>query len=127
MSSSIRAEEIPEGGRKLVKIGDIEVGIFRIHDRFYAVQNECVHQSGPVCSGKISGVLCANVTANKVKTEWLKEGEILICPWHGVEYEIITGRCFAYKDRTLRTFPVRVEDGKVIVDLKRVPNFRERF
>ena len=45
----------------------------------------------------------------------MNEGEIVACPWHGLEYHIPTGRCLAFSNIKLRTYKVLVEDGKVKV------------
>ena len=38
-----------EGTKKVVRVGEVEVGVFRIDGNFYAWQNTCPHQGGPVC------------------------------------------------------------------------------
>ena len=48
---------------------------------------------------------------------WVKEGKILNCPWHGWEYDIKTGVCLSRRSVKLPSYPVRVEDGKIIVTL----------
>jgi nitrite reductase/ring-hydroxylating ferredoxin subunit len=47
----------------------------------------------------------------------VNEGEIVACPWHGLEYHVPTGRCLAYPNITLRSYEVVAEDGKVKVRL----------
>ena len=49
--------------------------------------------------------------------QWVREGEILRCPWHGWEFELVTGR--ALRDDRLRvlTYPVSVEDQQLFVEL----------
>jgi nitrite reductase/ring-hydroxylating ferredoxin subunit len=49
------------------------------------------------------------------KVEWVQEGEIIVCPWHGLEFSITTGRCLARRRARLRQFRVRVTDGQVKV------------
>jgi nitrite reductase (NADH) small subunit len=43
------------------------------------------------------------------------DGEVVVCPWHGLEYHVPTGRCLAYPNINLRRYEVFVEDGKVKV------------
>jgi nitrite reductase/ring-hydroxylating ferredoxin subunit len=47
----------------------------------------------------------------------VQEGEILVCPWHALEYDLTTGRCLAYPRVKLRQFPVRVEGEHVVVSI----------
>jgi len=43
------------------------------------------------------------------------DGEIIVCPWHGLEFHVPTGRCLAYAEITLRSYEVRVVDDHVMV------------
>ena len=45
------ADEIAEGGRKVVETGGVEIGVFRSNGEYFAWRNECPHQGGPVCQG----------------------------------------------------------------------------
>ena len=44
----------------------------------------------------------------------MREGEIIRCPWHLWEFEIATGRCLV-DPRRVKTYPVAIEDGQVVV------------
>ena len=46
---------------------------------------------------------------------WGREGEILACPWHGWEFDLLTGQALADPRDRLRLYPVTVEDGTVFV------------
>jgi nitrite reductase/ring-hydroxylating ferredoxin subunit len=48
--------------------------------------------------------------------QWVREGEILQCPWHGWQFDITTGRSLAFPNRRIRAYPVTVQDGEVIVE-----------
>ena len=45
----------------------------------------------------------------------MREGEIITCPWHGMEFDITTGQAIAKPKARLRQYAVSVEDGKVVV------------
>ncbi len=51
------------------------------------------------------------------RDEWMKDGEIITCPWHGLEFDITTGRCLASAKVRLRQYPVTIEDGQVVVTI----------
>jgi nitrite reductase (NADH) small subunit len=107
--------EFPENSHKVVKVGRREIGIFNIGGEFYGLPNICPHQTGPLCEGKTTtGTLVAR-KVNDWRFEWDYEGEIVACPWHGLEYHVPTGRCLAFSNTELRTYEVVVEDGKVKV------------
>src|SRR5436190_24175297 len=50
-----RVEEIPPGGRKIIRVAGREVGIFNLEGRYYALKNSCPHQGSRVCLGRIVG------------------------------------------------------------------------
>ena len=106
-----RKEEIPPGARQIVTLGERSIGIFNVHGRYIAVLNVCPHELAPVCLGRLSGT-----TLPSAPGEWLwgREGEILTCPWHGWEFDLLTGACLTDK-RRLRRYEVIVEDDQIIV------------
>ena len=107
--------EFPENSHKVVKVGRREIGIFNSGGEFYGLPNICPHQTGPLCEGKTTtGTLVARKD-NDWRFEWDYEGEIVACPWHGLEYHVPTGRCLAFSNIKVRTYEVVVEDGKVKV------------
>ncbi len=109
--------EFPEGSNKVVKVGRREIGVFNISGRLYGLPNVCPHQTGPLCEGKeTTGTLVAR-KEDDWKFRWDYEGEIVACPWHGLEYHVPTGRCLAFPDINLRRYEVVTEDGKVKVRL----------
>jgi nitrite reductase/ring-hydroxylating ferredoxin subunit len=107
----------PEGSHKVVKIGRREVGVFNIGGKFYGLPNLCPHQTGPLCEAKsTTGTLVAREDS-EWKPRWVHDGEVVTCPWHGLEYHVPTGRCLAYPEISVRSYEVVVEDGKVKVRL----------
>ena len=44
-----------------------------------------------------------------------QEGEIIRCPWHLWEFEVATGRCLVDATVRVKTYPVSIEDGQVVV------------
>jgi nitrite reductase (NADH) small subunit len=109
--------DFPEGTHKVVSVGRREIGVFNINGEFYGLPNVCPHQTGPLCEGKPAlGTLVANAEGDW-KFEWVHEGEIVACPWHGLEYHVPTGGCIAYPNVNLRRYEVVAEGGKVKVRL----------
>lgn len=107
--------DFPPGSHKVVKVGGRQIGVFNIGGRFYGLPNVCPHQTGPLCEGKIvTGTLISNEDTGW-ETQWIHDGEIMICPWHGLEYHVPTGQCIAYPKIRVRRYEVFVEDDKVKV------------
>jgi nitrite reductase/ring-hydroxylating ferredoxin subunit len=109
------AVEFPEGTHRVVQVGNREIGVFRIKGQFYALPNLCPHQTGPLCEGKtLTGTTTARAETGW-KVEWVREGEIITCPWHGLQYHVPTGQCLAFPEITLRRYEVLEESGNVSV------------
>jgi nitrite reductase/ring-hydroxylating ferredoxin subunit len=104
------ADSIRPGQHRVVDAGGRQIGIFNVDGNFYALPNACFHQNGPLCRGRVSGTLIADAQSDH-KPEWRLDGEVIICPWHSLEFHIKTGRCLAYANRKVPTYPVRVKDG----------------
>ena len=106
-----RIEEIPPGARRIVTLEERSIGIFNVHGCYVAVLNVCPHELAPVCLGRLGGTTLASAPG---EWRWGREGEILACPWHGWEFDLLTGACLADR-RRLRMYEVIVEDGQIIV------------
>ena len=120
-------DELPEGSRRIVKARGIEIGVFNVGGRYYALPNICPHQWGPLCEGKVSGTLVATKDTDWVP-RWVQEGQILYCPWHSLEVDITTGQCIPWAEVRLRQYPVVVEDNvvKVVVGREAASSPRQR-
>jgi nitrite reductase (NADH) small subunit len=107
-------EELPVGSKRILKLPGLEIGVFNVKGTYYALPNHCLHQGGPLCEGNVGGTYIASQESNW-KPEWVQEGEIIVCPWHALEFNITTGRCLARRRARIRQYRVRVVDGQVKV------------
>lgn len=104
-------DEFPPGARMEVQVGRAVIAVFNVGGAFYALYGRCPHQSAPLSRGRLQGTVVCNADTGW-ETEWSCEGEVLVCPGHGMEYHIKSGKAFGY-DFRLRTYEVVVEDGQV--------------
>jgi nitrite reductase/ring-hydroxylating ferredoxin subunit len=88
------SDKVPEGGRLVIDVGDKTVGIFRFEGKLYAWENRCAHQGGPVCQGKIIPRVTEVIEPSGESRGFAFDESSLhiVCPWHGFEYNIKTGR-----------------------------------
>jgi nitrite reductase/ring-hydroxylating ferredoxin subunit len=112
-------EEIPPGKRKLVVPfrGRAGIGVFNVDGSFYAMRNICPHKSGPLCMGRVGPLVVAAAppTAANAGLDVVQDGTIIRCPWHMWEFEIATGRCIADPTVRVKTYPVVIESGQIVV------------
>jgi nitrite reductase (NADH) small subunit len=101
---------IPEGAHKIVEIEGRSIGIYNIKNQFYAIHNYCPHQGVPLCQGTVCGT---NLPSNVNEYRFGRDGEILRCPWHGWEFDIITGKSLFDEKVRARSYKVEIHEGKV--------------
>jgi nitrite reductase/ring-hydroxylating ferredoxin subunit len=87
------SDAVPEGGRLVVDVGELTIGIFRTGGKLYAWENRCAHQGGPVCQGKIIPRVTEVIEEGGASRGFaFDEAELhIVCPWHGYEYSMRTG------------------------------------
>lgn len=124
------AAEIPPGARHVTEAGGKRIVVFNLDGEFFALADRCPHQGGPLSAGPVMGAVRSDCPGEYA---YDRRGEILRCPWHAWEFDIRTGRSVfdpkrvktrAYEARTAcgaelqaETFPVRVEERYVVVEL----------
>ncbi len=92
-------DELPPGSVKIVRAGSIAVGVYNLDGDYYAIEDRCSHDDGPLAEGDFDA-----------------EDAVVVCPRHGSRFDIRTGRPLtlpAYLP--VETFEVRVEDGVIQV------------
>jgi nitrite reductase/ring-hydroxylating ferredoxin subunit len=109
--------DLPPGTMKLVPVGKFGVGVYNVGGKFYALTNYCPHRGGPLCTGRMVG--WAEPGEHPWEITWSREGEILRCPWHQWEFDIVTGRAIVYQGTkrpySIRMYPVEVDHGEVVL------------
>jgi nitrite reductase (NADH) small subunit len=117
MSTDIGAADgFAERQIRIVDVAQRQIGIVRWNGDLYAVANVCTHQGGPLCRGVLSARLDAAEPGHIVLDE---ATPVIACPWHGWEFDLRTGQAILDPAMRVRTFPVRVAAGRVLLDLDR--------
>jgi 3-phenylpropionate/trans-cinnamate dioxygenase ferredoxin subunit len=92
-----RVGEIPEGGRKVVRVEDHSVIVFHVNGGYCAIEDVCSHDSGPLADGAL-------------------EGEAIECPRHGARFSVSTGAVLGMPAMApVPTYEVRVEGEEIKV------------
>ena len=112
--------ELVEGKFKIIKQGALNIGVTRLRDgAIKAVRNWCPHKGAAICKGIIGGTWPPSAPG---EFSYDREGEILICPWHGFEYDLKTGDELYRKVPTrLRFYQVIERDQKIYLVVSRRP------
>lgn len=107
-----RLDEIGPGECKLVEVKQRSIGLFNVNGTIVAALNVCPHELAPVCRGRIGGTTLPSPPGEYL---WGREGEILACPWHGWEFDLLSGRALADERVRLRLYPVSIEDDTIYI------------
>jgi 3-phenylpropionate/trans-cinnamate dioxygenase ferredoxin subunit len=94
-----RVDELPPGRVRLVvdDAEDLRIAVCNVDGRFYAIEDVCTHDGGPLDQGQL-------------------EGDEIECPRHGARFNVITGEATLMPAvMPVQTFAVRVEGGEIFV------------
>ena len=107
------AELDADGDRLIVDVEGQEVAVFRIDGEYHALPNYCPHQAAPLCEGSLTGRMV--VGEDGWEWEYVQEGEIITCPWHGWKFNVRTGTNIKDQSVAVPTYDVEVEDDDLYV------------
>ena len=94
------ASDVSDPGTLLVEVDEEMVALFHVMGSFYAIDDICTHDGGPLVDGEL-------------------EGYTIICSRHGAKFDIRTGAALSMPAiRPTRSHDVKVEDGCVFVRLR---------
>ena len=95
-----RLDEIPSGRGLRVRVDEIDIGLFRVGESVYAMEDVCPHAGYPLSDGDL-------------------EGCVIVCKAHGWPFDVRTGFDPENADGfPIPCFSVSIEDGMVLVDLE---------
>jgi len=89
--------EIPEGGVKVVRVEDQPVAVFHVNGGYYAIDDLCTHDGGPLAEGTL-------------------EGEEIECPRHGARFNVKSGEALCLPATSpVPTYAVKVVGEEIKV------------
>jgi 3-phenylpropionate/trans-cinnamate dioxygenase ferredoxin subunit len=93
--------ELPPGTMRLVEWEDLEIGIFNCAGTFYAIEDRCSHDDGPLAEGEFDPAKCT-----------------VECPRHGSLFDLKSGKPLTLPAYTpVDTFRVIVEDDTIKLEV----------
>jgi len=94
-----RIDDIARPGARVLRRPEGDIAIFRTgNDEIYALDNKCPHKGGPLADGIVHG---CRVT----------------CPLHNWVLELRSGEAVAPDEGKVRTWPVKLENGRIFIRL----------
>ncbi len=111
-ATALSLSELPPGTSTAVKAFGTTVAIFNVEGRLFAVSNHCPHHGGPLCHGRISGTA---LPSRPYEYRYGREGRVLVCPWHGWEFDIESGQTMFDPSVRVSVYEARVENGEIVL------------
>ena len=90
--------DCPPGSALECVVGDRIVALFNVAGEFHALDGICPHQGGPLGKGKLTGC-------------------IVTCPWHGWQFDVVSGQHQTSRTLVHPRIAVKVEGSDVLVDV----------
>jgi nitrite reductase (NADH) small subunit len=95
----VELNKIPVLGSRLIKTRDMDIAVFRASDdSVFAIRDACPHKGGPLSQG-------------------IMHGHSVTCPLHNWKIDLTSGNALAPDEGCSNVFPVKVENGKVFLQL----------
>ena len=89
--------DVVEGQGKMVDVDGKQIALFNLEGQYYAIDDICPHMGGPLAEGSV-------------------EGDCVVCPWHGWEFEIKSGKSPTGLDQ--ERFPCKVQQDGIHVGVR---------
>jgi 3-phenylpropionate/trans-cinnamate dioxygenase ferredoxin component len=92
-------KHFPPGSARQVEVAGKSIAMFNVSGTIHAIDNDCTHDGGPLSEGVVS------------------DG-CVVCPWHGAEFDLITGKALtppAVED--VRSYRVVVSGDDISIEM----------
>jgi len=94
-------EELPPGTMRLVPAGTMTIGVYNCGRGYYAIEDRCSHDDGPLCEG-----------------EWEPESCVVVCPRHGSRFDLESGIPMTLPAfEAVPVYPVSERGGMLVVEV----------
>ena len=94
----LEVESLASGQARTITVEGKTLAVLNWEGTFFVLDDHCPHRGGPLGAGLV------------------QEGTVF-CPLHGWGFDLRTGACRDRPDRPVRTYPVRVHEGRIEVCL----------
>lgn len=92
-----QVSDIPDPGKQVVEVDERLIALFHVDGKFYALDDVCTHDGGPLADGTLAGYQIA-------------------CPRHGAKFDIRDGRALTLPaTRGTAAHEVKISGDDVLV------------
>lgn len=92
-------DDVPEDDVVGIDINEKSIALYQVEGEIYATDNICTHGNARLCDGFL-------------------EGHEIECPLHQGKFDVRNGKAMcAPLTEDIRIYPVKIENGRVLVEL----------
>jgi|SRR3989344_4659289 len=96
---SVGKADLKPGKSKLVSVKDKKLALFNIDGKYHCTDGLCTHVGGPLWEGPVSG-------------------KTVTCPWHGSQFDVITGKVLAGPaKKSVKTYKAIEKNKELFVEI----------
>lgn len=93
---AFRLDQLPVGRGTTVTLNGNDIALYNVGGTIYAMDDGCLYQGLSLGTSRL-------------------EGKIVTCRGHGWRYDVTTGNTVHVLDYGLKSYPVKVVDGDILV------------
>ena len=91
--------DVAPGKSKQVTVNGRKIGVYNVNGCYHAIDDTCPHRGAPLSEGDC-------------------EGTVVICPWHGAQFDVTTGSHLSPPaSRGVAAYKVQVVGDEIQVDV----------
>ena len=93
-----KVAELPSGSIREFQVEGKSIALANVGGKFHAINNVCLHRGGPLGQGVL-------------------EGQIVTCPWHGWQYDVLTGKVVQNPAVGVDCYPVEIRGEDIFIEI----------
>lgn len=93
---ALRLDQLPVGRGTTVTLNGKDIALFNVDGTIHAMEDGCLHQGLSLGTSKL-------------------DGKVVTCRGHGWKYDVTTGNTLHVPDYGVKSYPVKVVDGKILI------------
>ena len=94
-----KVSEVPPGKSKLIDLGGLQIALFNVGGRCFAINDMCTHAGGSLSEGDV-------------------DGTTVECPLHGARFDLITGQVLnPPAEDDVATYKVHIEGEDIMIEV----------
>jgi nitrite reductase (NADH) small subunit len=110
------ATDFPPGILHRIDAAGKALVLVHVSQGYRALRDTCPHQGARLSAGSLSGIPLPAPVGEPAS--YGRDGEIIVCPWHGWSFDTHNGRPLIPSRRCrVKTYPVHERQGRLLIEI----------